>query len=349
MGKFLVSTLAVLGILIGSHAFGAERKTANGKNISGVFLAESVVLNGNDRAAKRIRNEVAEEGLKTITTKEDAASATSADVLVVQGTSNDQLAVDHLEQGPAILKPVIKIEAAPGVREPANEKNEKVEQPSHSDTKVDRNKNTPHHSAPKTPGADIVQKWLENGNKRYVTNAFRADGRKAADRKKLQSSQSPYAIVLSCSDSRVPPEMIFDQALGEIFVIRTAGESLDSAVIASIEYAIEHLGPQLLVVMGHTSCGAVNAALMTPVNETAGSPSLDQLVAEIRPRIPGGADRSPSAVHSHSLEIESAANAQGVASDLTKRSEIIRNQVMNGHLKIKPALYNLETGLVKFY
>ncbi|MDZ4081361.1 MAG: carbonic anhydrase [Bdellovibrionales bacterium] len=305
------------------------------------LLAES---SANDRSAKKIRNDVAEEGLKTITTKEGPTSANTSDVLVVQGTSNEQLAVDHLESGPAILKPVIKVEPAPGLRQPANEQKKSE---SHN---ADPAKHHGHSSAEsKSPAPDLVQKWLEHGNKRYVSNAVRTDGRKAADRKKLTSGQTPHAIVLSCSDSRVPPETVFDQALGEIFVVRTAGESLDSAVIASIEYAVEHLGPKLIVVMGHTSCGAVNAALTTSLNETAGSAALDQMIAEIRPRIPGGVDRAPSSSSSHALEIESAANAQGVASELTKRSEIIRTRVLNGQLKIKPALYYLDSGLVKFY
>lgn len=308
---------------------------------TGLFIAES---SANDRSAKKIRNDVAEEGFKTITTKEEHTSRNATDVLVVQGISNEQLAVDHLENGPAILKPVIKVETAPGLREPANEP-EKTETHKPEPSKHDG------HSAtkPKSPTPDLVQKWLEYGNKRYVSGTVRNDGRKAADRKKLVNGQSPHAIVLSCSDSRVPPETVFDQALGEIFVVRTAGESLDSAVIASIEYAVEHLGPQLIVVMGHTSCGAVKAALTTGVSETAGSAALDQMIAEIRPRIPGGVERSPSSVSSHALEIESAANAQGVASELTKRSEIIRNRVLKGQLKIKPALYYLESGLVKFY
>lgn len=339
--------MAILGILVGGNALGADRKTANGKGISGVFLAESVVLNGNDRAAKRIRNEVAEEGLKTITTKEDAASATSTDVLVVQGTSNDQLAVDHLEQGPAILKPVVTVESAPGVRAPAAEsKNEssKVESKSKSDVKSETKANES-----KSPSPEQAQKWLENGNKRYVSKGFRQDGKSGLDRKKLLSSQAPHAIILSCSDSRVPPETVFDQALGEIYVVRTLGASLDSAVLASIEHAVENLGSQLIVVMGHTSCSAIEKTLSTEVDESAGSAALDQMVAEVRTRIPGASKRSPSAVHSHALEIESSANAQGIASELTKRSEIIRTRVLNGQLKIKPAMYYIDSGLVKFY
>jgi carbonic anhydrase len=330
----------VATFIVGSSSLATSVGTPLGKP-STLFVAESTA---NDRSAKRIRNEVAEEGLKTITTKEEPASANASDVLVVQGTSNEQLAVDHLESGPSILNPEVKVETAPGLREPAStstkqetHKSEPSKHPGHSGTES------------KAPAPDVAQKWLEHGNKRYVSSTVRSDGRKAADRKKLVSGQAPHAIVLSCSDSRVPPETVFDQALGEIFVVRTAGESLDSAVIASIEYAVEHLGPQLIVVMGHTSCGAVKAALNTSLNDSAGSAALDQMIAEIRPRIPGGIDRAPSSSSSHALEIESAANAQGVASELTKRSEIIRTRVLKGQLKIKPALYYLDSGLVKFY
>ncbi len=341
MRKILFSSLASLCISLCVIAHGSERISSNENEQMGLFLAEA---SANDRAAKRIRNEVAEEGLKTITTKEESPAALSAEVLVVQGKSNEQLAVDHLEAGPAIIRPEVKVEAAPGVREPANE-------PKKSETQKSEPKKNHGHSGveSKSPTPDLVQKWLEHGNKRYVSNKVRTDGRKATDRNRLVAGQSPHAIVLSCSDSRVPPETVFDQALGEIFVVRTAGESLDSAVIASIEYAVEHLGPQLIVVMGHTSCGAVKAALTTEPGETAGSPSLDKLIAEIRPRIPGGEDRGPASSHSHALEIESAANAQGVAAELSKRSEIIRTRILNGQLKIKPALYYLDTGIVKFY
>lgn len=326
----------------------AEQKSEiSTKGLSGVIIAES---SATDRGAKKIRNQVAEQGLKTITTKDDGSLSGSADVLVVQGTSSEQLAVDHLESGPAITKPVIQTESAPGIREPAAEG--KKSEPSETPHAVPSEKHS-YSGKSTSPNAavapDSAQKWLENGNKRYVAKTFRVDGRSATDRKRLQSSQAPHTIVLSCSDSRVPPEIVFDQALGEIFVIRTAGESLDSAVIASIEYAVEHLGPQLIVVMGHTSCGAVNAALTTGINESAGSPALDQMIAEIRPRIPGNVGRSPAAQHSHALEIESAANAQGVAAELTKRSDVIRTRVLNGQLRIKPALYFLDSGLVKFY
>ncbi|MCM2281592.1 MAG: carbonic anhydrase [Bdellovibrionaceae bacterium] len=209
------------------------------------------------------------------------------------------------------------------------------------------------HSAPAASHAahgdgvppDTSLRWLQNGNTRFVKKNLRNDGRSAADRARLATGQKPHAIVLSCSDSRVPPEIVFDQALGEIFVIRVAGEALDSSVVASIEYAVEHLGSNLIVVMGHTQCGAVKAALSTKDGDSAGSADLDRLVGDIRPRLRTVLKDTPS----HALEVESAVNADGVARELVKRSDIIRHKVESGTLKIKTALYRLDSGKVSFY
>lgn len=198
-----------------------------------------------------------------------------------------------------------------------------------------------------SPGVAPEQslKWLTNGNTRYVTKRFRADGRLQADRDRTKLGQHPHAIVLSCADSRVPPEMIFDQGLGEIFTIRVAGEALDSSVVASIEYAVEHLGPKLIVVMGHTKCGAVDAAMKVAAGDSAGSDSLDKLLGEIRPHLKTRTSERPS----QDLEVESALNADGVARDLLQRSTLIKAKVDAGELKIKSALYWIDSGRVKFY
>jgi carbonic anhydrase len=193
-------------------------------------------------------------------------------------------------------------------------------------------------------GADSSKKFLINGNKRFTTKRFRNDGVSSDDLKKLSSGQKPHAIVLSCSDSRVPPEVVFDQKLGEIFVIRTAGQAIDSSVIASIEYAVAHLGTNLIVVMGHESCGAVKAALSTLSGGDAGSPSLNKLVADIHPRL-ARFSRIPA---SAGVINESWSNVNGVASDLAAKSEIIQSAVESGELKIQKALYHLGTGSVEW-
>lgn len=185
--------------------------------------------------------------------------------------------------------------------------------------------------------------WLKNGNSRFLTNKVRKDGQTPADIAKLSKGQHPHAIVLSCSDSRVPPEIVFDQKLGEIFVIRTAGEDPDASAIASIEYAVEHLGPQLLVVMGHSSCGAVKAAIEVG-DKDAGSPALNSLVHNIQPRLGAYQSRMPSSEYKE----ESWAEANGVAKELIQKSEILKKHVENGSLKIVTALYQTGNGKVDF-
>jgi carbonic anhydrase len=255
-----------------------------------------------------------------------------------------------------IKKPIVESEAAPKDHDPniqpSDEKSETEETPAlsvstHAATLKPIGKHaakTEHAESSGVTGEQSL-KWLANGNNRYVKKLFRKDGRMQADRTRTFAAQHPHAIVLSCSDSRVPPELVFDQGLGEIFTVRTAGEALDDSVIGSIEYAVEHFHPHLLVVMGHTKCGAVEAALESKEGESAGSEHLDHLLAEIRPHLKSRTSEKPSP----NVEVESALNADGVARDLVSRSEIIRKQVDSGELLIKPALYWLDSGKVKFY
>ncbi|MGE4132819.1 MAG: carbonic anhydrase [Bdellovibrionales bacterium] len=186
--------------------------------------------------------------------------------------------------------------------------------------------------------------YLQNGNLRFLKPSLRRDGQAKKDVQRLSSGQNPHSVVVSCSDSRVPPEIVFDQKLGELFVIRTAGQSLDDNAVGSVEYAVEHLGTRLLTVMGHTSCGAVTAALKTLDGSTAGSPALDSLLEEIHPRIKMFKGQEPSS----GVEKESLANATGVAHDLIKQSKVIAKKWESGELWIVPSLYNLKTGEVKF-
>lgn len=192
--------------------------------------------------------------------------------------------------------------------------------------------------------ADKAYGWLKNGNTRFVKGRTRADGISAKDRARLAQGQRPHSIILSCSDSRVPPEVVFDQKLGEIFVVRTAGEALDNNVIGSIEYAIEHLGSNLLVVMGHESCGAVKAALASLKGGSFGSPALDGLVADIKPRVQQYANSTPT----QGVLEESWSNVDGVTKDLLERSAILRDAVSSGEVKVIKAMYHLESGNVEW-
>lgn len=186
--------------------------------------------------------------------------------------------------------------------------------------------------------------WLKNGNTRFVRSSLRNDGASAKDRARLSKGQKPHAIVLSCSDSRVPPELVFDQKLGEIFVVRTAGEALDDNVIGSIEYGVDHLGANLIVVLGHSSCGAVRAALASLQGSDLGSPALNGLVADLKPRLQKYANSKAS----EDIIPEVSANVDGVAHDLLARSQILRDAVATGEVKITRAVYHLESGKVEW-
>lgn len=302
------------------------------------------------RVSNRETNQAAQHDLKPI------KQATQVE-------EEDSATIAHAEEhGPVITKPTVVTEPAPGTSHetttsspakghaPAqateHEEDHAAANDSHGTTPPAAAASASHakESTPAVTGEQSLR-WLTNGNIRYVKKHFRADGRSESDRKRLTSGQHPHAIVLSCADSRVPPEIVFDQGLGEIFVIRVAGEALDSSVIASVEYAVEHVGSKLLVVMGHTQCGAVKTAIQVKEGDSAGSEALDKLLADIRPRLRTITSEKPSP----DFEVESTVNADGVARDLMKRSEIVRKKVESGELLIKPALYRIDTGKVTFY
>ncbi len=193
--------------------------------------------------------------------------------------------------------------------------------------------------------ADAALTALKQGNQRFVKEEIRNGGNSKSDVQRLASGQAPSSIVLSCSDSRVPPETVFDQKLGEVFAVRTAGETLSPQAIASIEFAIAKLGSHLVVVLGHTNCGAVKASVETIKGGDAGSPSLNQLVSDIHPNIRSVLQAEGP---SKDLEQESWANAIGIARALPLKSKIIGEAVKAGKVKVAVGLYNLATGNVQF-
>lgn len=216
---------------------------------------------------------------------------------------------------------------------------------SHKNTKKEsQHQDSEHHREAGPVSPETALGWLKNGNIRYLKNKLRNDGQSTHDRQRLSTGQKPHTIVLSCSDSRVPPEIVFDQKLGEIFVVRAAGQALDSSVIASIEYAVSHLGSNLILVMGHDSCGAVKAAHATLQGDDAGSTSLNKLVGDIHPRIAqfNGKPLTPN------VNDETWANVRGVAKDLIVRSQIVRDLVTGGDVKIAEAVYHLQSGQVEW-
>lgn len=220
----------------------------------------------------------------------------------------------------------------------------KKEEATHNNQQIAAQPNYHQHHKPDGIPADKALGWLKNGNTRYLKGFLRNDGMKKKDIEKLSHGQTPHSIILSCSDSRVPPELVFDQKLGEVFTVRTAGQSLDSSALASIEYAIEHLGSRLLVVMGHTSCGAVKAAHSFAPGADVGSPYLNALVADIQPRIA----TKLNAKASDSFIAEGWDNTKGAAKALIEKSKIIREAVKSGQLRIESALYHLKSGEVEW-
>lgn len=173
---------------------------------------------------------------------------------------------------------------------------------------------------------------LKEGNSRFVGS--KSSPRSLSEqRKATQGGQSPYAIVLTCSDSRVPPEHIFDAGIGEIFVIRTAGNIADSVAIGSIEYAAEHLHAPLLVVMGHESCGAVSAACASD----SAPGNINTIVREIQPAVRAGKKDAPRVIEE---------NVKCVLATIRKKSEILRHLEKEGKLKLVGAVYSFSTGAV---
>ncbi len=184
---------------------------------------------------------------------------------------------------------------------------------------------------------DILNR-LKDGNRRFINNQLEHGLQDGSRRGELTGGQSPYAIILSCADSRVVPELAFDTGLGEIFVIRVAGNVANSSSIASIEYAVAHLGTEIIVVMGHESCGAVSAALGGGDNGY----NLNHLLSHITPAIAACGEGA-------SMESVVKKNAQLNAEELKNRSAIIGEAVASGKVQLVPAYYSLSTGEVEFF
>jgi carbonic anhydrase len=185
--------------------------------------------------------------------------------------------------------------------------------------------------------ADQIWKNLAAGNKRYLSGKSRS-GDFAAERKMLLESQHPRVAILSCSDSRVPPELIFDQGLGKLFVVRSAGENADALSIGSLEYAVEHLGTTVIVVLGHESCGAVTAACS---KEKPGSVNLAAVLNPITLSCAKVDSRQPE-----TLDMAIRDHVRRVAEELLWRSKLLKSSVAEGKLTIITAYYSLSSGEV---
>ena len=186
---------------------------------------------------------------------------------------------------------------------------------------------------------ETLQRLLE-GNRRYVSNRSALD-ESARRRIEVAQGQHPFAAILGCVDSRVPPELIFDQGLGDLFVIRTAGQVLDKAVLGSLEFGVATLNIPLLVVLGHERCGAVKAAMDILERHEVAEAEIEFLVEALAPAIKRGK-------HAGGDIWDQAVRAQiEILVEQLKHSPILATAVDEGALKIAGAWYNLETGLVE--
>jgi carbonic anhydrase len=195
------------------------------------------------------------------------------------------------------------------------------------------------------PEAVRALRTLLDGNARFRRSAPEHPRQDAARRQEVASGQAPFAMVLYCSDSRVPVETLFDVGIGDLFGMRVAGNLLDSAVLGSIEYAVEHLGVRLLVVLGHSSCGAVAASAGVIRSGQNPGGHIGWLAETLRPAISEAvtADSGPGA----SLRAAEEANVRYVIDRARDRSPIIREAVENGRLAVVGAYYDLDDGSVR--
>lgn len=192
---------------------------------------------------------------------------------------------------------------------------------------------------------------LREGNRRF---AAEERGQEAlvgdARRREVAAAQEPYAIILGCSDSRVPAEIVFDQGLGDLFVIRVAGNIVAPSQIGSVEFAAERFGTRLVVVMGHSRCGAITATLEELSRPTEHqSRNLRSIVDRIRPSVE--TLMATDLRHDHDALVQQAvrANIRVAANQLRNGSQVLEQLIRNDGLRVVGAEYCLESGVVDFF
>ncbi len=192
---------------------------------------------------------------------------------------------------------------------------------------------------------------LREGNRRFASDeSSGADLTSKKRRAELTSGQEPFAIILGCADSRAPAELVFDQGLGDLFVIRVAGNIVAPSQVGSVEFAAARFGTRLVVVMGHSQCGAVSATLdQLQQHSELRSPNLRSIVARVRPAVEallstGLVDR-PEELMNQAVR----ANVRHSADHLRRGSQLLEGLIESGELLVVGAEYSLETGVVDFF
>jgi carbonic anhydrase len=200
------------------------------------------------------------------------------------------------------------------------------------------------------PAAEALERLIE-GNRRFASGVHGRDGLEdRARRRELTAGQEPFAIILGCSDSRVPAELVFDQGLGDLFVIRVAGNIVAPSQVGSVEFAAERFHTRLVVVLGHSGCSAVTAT-----HEEMGRPSADQsrnlrsIVDRIRPSVAPLLSIIPRP-HAEAIMHEAVrANIRASADHLRHGSEVLESLIRSDGLLVVGAEYSLQTGVVDFF
>ncbi len=191
---------------------------------------------------------------------------------------------------------------------------------------------------------------LRQGNRRFVADRSVGALRDPDRRSELVEGQEPFAIILGCSDSRVPAEIVFDQGLGDLFVVRVAGNIVAPSLVGSVEFAADAFGTRLVVVLGHSMCGAVSATVQELERPTqGGSPNVNSIVERIRPSVATLFEtdlrRDPKALIRHAIR----ANVRASADHLRHGSQLLEQLIQNDGLLVVGAEYSLETGEVEFF
>jgi carbonic anhydrase len=196
-----------------------------------------------------------------------------------------------------------------------------------------------HPDQPIVSPADAISR-LKEGNGRFTAGNLQHPRQSNEIRTQLAKNQHPFAIIVDCSDSRVPPEIIFDQGLGDLFVLRVAGNVIDDHSLGSIEYAVDHLGVHLILVLGHQSCGAVKAAKETIAAKGKAPGHIQSLVTAIEPAV--------EATVKGDLDTTIKANVRNVVQALRSSTPILRTKVDSGEVQVTGGYYSLDTGSVSF-
>ena len=196
-----------------------------------------------------------------------------------------------------------------------------------------------HSDQPTVAPAEAISK-LKEGNGRYTSGNPQHPGQTTERRTELAKTQHPFAGIVSCSDSRVPPEIVFDQGLGDLFVVRVAGNVINDEGLGSVEYTVDHLGTRLILVLGHQSCGAVKAARETIAAKSKAPGHIESLVTAIKPAV--------EATAKDDLETTVKANVRNVVKALRSSTPILKAKVDSGEIQVIGGYYSLDTGAVTF-